>query len=72
MPITPPESSPAVGKRFKELGIPEECVIPCIIRDGKGIVPSGDTVLQTGDELVAVTTVQDEDVLERLLGGRNN
>jgi trk system potassium uptake protein TrkA len=65
---TVPEESPAVGKRLKDLPIPEDCVIPIVIRDGKGIVPKGDTVLMAGDELVAVTTVQQEDVLERLLG----
>ena len=63
-----PDDSPAVGKRLKDLGIPEDCVIPFIIREGKGIVPHGETVLQNGDELVAVTTVEDEDVLGRLLG----
>jgi trk system potassium uptake protein TrkA len=67
-----PEDSPAVGKRLRELGIPEDCVIPFIIRDGKGIVPHGETVLMSNDELVAVTSVQDEDILERLLRGKNS
>lgn len=65
-----PADSPAVGKRLRELNVPEECVIPFIIRGGKGIVPKGETVLMVNDELVAVTTIEDEDVLERLLGGR--
>ncbi|MBI5029321.1 MAG: TrkA family potassium uptake protein [Chloroflexi bacterium] len=65
-----PESSPAVGKRLRDLAVPEDCVIPFIIRNGKGIVPKGDTVLMIDDELVAVTSVQQEDVLERLLGGK--
>ena len=67
-----PNASPAVGKRLRDLPIPDDCVIPIVIRNGKGIVPKGDTVLMADDELVAVTTVQDEDVLERLLGERTN
>ncbi len=63
-----PETSPAVGKRLRDLNVPEDCVIPFIIRNGQGIVPKGDTVLMADDELVAVTAVQEEDVLERLLG----
>jgi trk system potassium uptake protein TrkA len=61
--------SPSVGKRIKELGVPDDCVLPLIIRNGKGIVPHGDTTLMSGDEVVAVTVVDDEDILERLLAG---
>ncbi len=64
-----PENSRAVGKPLRELGIPDNCVIPLIIRNGKGVVPYGDTVLMVGDEVVAVTTLDQEDVLERVLGG---
>jgi len=63
--------SPSVGKRIKELGVPEDCVIPLVIRNGKGIVPHGDTTLMSGDEVVAVTVVDDEDILERLLAGNS-
>lgn len=61
-----PKDSPAVGKRLRELGIPDDVVIPLVIRNGKGIVPHGESILQAGDEVVAVTTIAEEDVLERL------
>lgn len=64
-----PEHSPAVGKPLRDLNIPEDCVIPLIIRDGKGIVPHGETVLAAGDEVVAVTTLEHEDVLEHVFNG---
>jgi trk system potassium uptake protein TrkA len=64
-----PEDSPASGKPLQELRIPDDCVIPLIIRNGKGIVPHGETVLQGGDEVVAVTTLEHEDVLERVFKG---
>jgi trk system potassium uptake protein TrkA len=63
------EDSPAVGKSLQELNIPSDCVIPLIIRNGKGIVPHGETRVQAGDEVVAVTTLDHEGVLERVFGG---
>ncbi len=64
-----PPDSPAVGKNLQELQLPDECVIALIIRDGKGIVPHGKTVMQAGDEVVAVTTTENEDILDRVLKG---
>lgn len=61
-----PTNSPAVGKRLRDLKVPDNVVIPLIIRNGKGIVPYGESVLLAGDEVVAVTTIAEEDVLERL------
>ncbi|MBI4788283.1 MAG: NAD-binding protein [Chloroflexi bacterium] len=64
-----PQHSPAIGKPLQALRIPDDCVIPLIIRNGKGIVPHGETVLQGGDEVVAVTTLEHEDVLQRVFSG---
>jgi trk system potassium uptake protein TrkA len=44
----------AVGKMLQDLHIPSECVIAAIIRKGRLIIPHGDTVLQTADEVLAV------------------
>jgi trk system potassium uptake protein len=49
----PPDSA-AVGKRLKELEIPDECSVAAIIRKGRMIIPRGETVLQPADELLAV------------------
>ncbi len=64
-----PADSPAIGKALKDLGIPDDCVIPLIIRDGKGVVPNGETLMVAGDEVVAVTTIEHEDVLEHVFSG---
>ncbi|MDE3090880.1 MAG: TrkA family potassium uptake protein [Chloroflexota bacterium] len=64
-----PENSPAIGKPLKDLHIPEDCVIPLIIRGGKGIVPHGETMLAVGDEVVAVTTIDHENILEQVFAG---
>jgi trk system potassium uptake protein TrkA len=64
---TVPSDSPAVGKSLQELNLPDECVIALIIRNNKGIVPHGKTVMQAGDEVVAVTTTENESILEQVL-----
>jgi len=64
---TVPTDSPAAGKSLQELNLPDECVIALIIRNEKGIVPHGKTVIQAGDEVVAVTTTENEDILDRVL-----
>ena len=66
---TVPASSPSVGRPLSMLKIPDNCVIPLIIRRGKGIVPHAVTILAAEDEIVAVTTIDNEGVLERALNG---
>jgi len=44
-----------VGVAIKDLALPEECVIAAIIRQGKMVVPRGVTVMEAGDEVLAVT-----------------
>jgi Trk K+ transport system NAD-binding subunit len=43
--------------------------VSLLIRDGKAVIPNGQTVLEAGDEVVAVTTLEQEGTLERLLRG---
>lgn len=64
-----PEDSPVIGKAMSELNLPEECLVSLVIRDGQAIIPKGTTVLQAGDEVVAVTDVEHEDILDRLFSG---
>ncbi len=44
----------AVGAAIKDLALPQECVIAAIIRQGKVVVPRGDTTFEVGDEVLAV------------------
>ena len=58
-----PPGAKAIGVALKDLGLPEECVIAAIIRDGKVTLPRGDTTFQKDDEVLAVT---DSDGARRL------
>jgi len=50
-----PPGAKAIGVALKDLGLPSECVIAAIIRDGKVTLPRGDTTFQKDDEVLAVT-----------------
>jgi trk system potassium uptake protein TrkA len=47
--------APAVGVAIKDLNWPEHCVIAAIIRKGEVMIPRGVTIIQEGDEILAVT-----------------
>jgi trk system potassium uptake protein TrkA len=64
-----PETSPCQGKAIRDLNLPGETVIVSVIRGGKLIIPRGDTCLETGDDILAVTTVEAEKTLKELLVG---
>jgi trk system potassium uptake protein TrkA len=53
-----PEGARAVEKAIKDLPLPEHCLIAAIIRQGEVILPRGPTVIQVGDEVLAMTDRQ--------------
>jgi trk system potassium uptake protein TrkA len=48
------EGSPVAGKRVGDLEMPEGSLLISVLRDGTGFVPGPETVLKTGDEVLAV------------------
>lgn len=65
----PPESA-TVGKAIKELPLPPESVLSLLIRkQEKPSIPTGDTVLQAEDHIIAVTTPESEQALRAALRG---
>jgi len=57
----------AVGKSLRELDLPSECTIVAIIRKNEMLIPRGDTVLQTADEIIALVHHSKLKELGRLL-----
>lgn len=60
--------SPAVSRAIAELDLPQECVLVAIIRDGRLVLPHGDTVLQAGDDILALTSAAQLQRLADALG----
>lgn len=57
------DGSPAVGKYVKNIKIPENSVLVSIVRGDSVIVPKGETILNKGDDVIALTTIENEQQL---------
>ena len=61
-----PPGAKVVGKAIKDIKLPEKLVIAAIFRKGETIVPRGVTVLEVGDEILAVTDAASQEKLAEL------
>ena len=61
-------ASAAAGKALSQLEMPGECTIAAIIRKGRLVIPHGDTVLQSADEVLAVVHATQVGALAAALG----
>ncbi len=60
--------SPAAGRALRDLTLPPQALISLVVGlDGTPQVPTGDTVLQVGDELIAVIAEDSESALRQLV-----
>ena len=64
-----PERSPIDGKTILELGVPRDATIVAVLRNERLIVPRGDTMVRSGDEVLVLVTSESEDEVKRLLTG---
>jgi len=61
-------ASDAAGRTIAELDLPTECVLVGVLRDSGVVTPHGGTVLQPGDEVLAIVRTDQAARLARLLG----
>lgn len=54
-------------KPIKDLGLPDGCVLVSVIRGDEVMIPRGEDTLKPGDSIIAVTLVEKEDKLKRIL-----
>ncbi|MGC8873594.1 MAG: TrkA C-terminal domain-containing protein, partial [Chloroflexia bacterium] len=52
----------------KEIPLPDRCLLAAIIRRGEMILPRGSTVLQAGDEVLAIVDPEAAEGLAALFG----
>jgi trk system potassium uptake protein TrkA len=62
------DGSRASGRRVGDLEMPEGSLLISVLREGRGFVPGPDTVLEAGDEVLAVLDPGIEDELKAYLG----
>lgn len=65
-----PSGGGAVGKKLKDIPLPPNSILSLVISTVRGPqVPTGETVLEAEDEVVAVTRLEQEDALREALTG---
>lgn len=64
------ETAPAAGKRLREINMPEDTIIGCILRENANMIPRGDTRMLAGDTLIVISANAREAEAIKLLTGR--
>jgi trk system potassium uptake protein TrkA len=67
--VTLAESSPAVNVAIADLVLPRSATIVAVVRAERVMVPTKDTVLRAGDEVMALITEDAEGAVTKLLVG---
>jgi trk/ktr system potassium uptake protein len=62
------ETSPVTGQRVGDLELPEGSLLISVLRGGTGFVPGPETVLEAGDEVLAVLDPGLEEELKTYIG----
>lgn len=70
--VTLAEDSPARSTALSELELPRDATVVAVLRAARVIVPRGDTVLESGDEVIALVTDPAEGALRAALVGRGD
>ncbi len=67
--VTLAEGSPADGREVQDLGLPRDSTVVAILRQDRVVVPRGDTVLYSGDEVLVLVSNESEDDVRQILVG---
>ncbi len=65
------EDSHAAGKRVVDVRLPEGSLVMALLREGKGLVPNGETVVEAGDEVLVVLQPRLEHDIESIFVSPN-
>lgn len=60
--------SPVAGTPVRDITLPPDTVLTCIVREHRPMAPTPDDTIEAGDELMLLTTSEQEQALSDLLG----
>lgn len=63
------KNSSIVNKRLKDIVMPDNVIVCCILRNVKMIVPNGDTSLLENDKLVILSQIDKQDQVVSMISG---
>lgn len=62
-----PYESEVVGRRISDLDVPDQCLIVLISREGRFVIPSGSTMIESGDVLLVLANKADFSVFQKVV-----
>jgi trk system potassium uptake protein TrkA len=67
--VTLAEDSPVIDRALRDVDVPRNATIVAIVRDEHVVMPRGDSVFESGDEVLAMVTPESEDEVRNILTG---
>ena len=67
--VTLAGDAPALGRSVANLGMPRDSSLVAVVRNRRVVVPRGDTLLEAGDEVIALVTEDSEESVRAILVG---
>jgi len=67
--VTLADDAPVVDQAIRDLDIPRDATIVAVVRGEHVVMPRGDTVFESGDEVLAMVTSDSEDDVRQILTG---
>jgi len=67
--LTIPDDSPNAGRPIYELRLPPDSAIVAVLRDEHVVIPQLETVISSGDEILALSVPEAEDALRQAIVG---
>ncbi len=65
-----PDDAPVINRMVQNVHLPPDSVLVSILRGEEVVVPRGDTVLESGDDIIALTKIGNESQLLKVLLGK--
>ncbi|NLM45836.1 MAG: Trk system potassium transporter TrkA [Firmicutes bacterium] len=62
------EDTPIVDRPLKSIGIPQGVILGAILRQGKLVIPNGDSVVRQGDRVIVFTLENNMESVKKLFG----
>jgi trk system potassium uptake protein TrkA len=67
--VTLAEDTPVSGQPIRDLQVPRDATLVAVVREDHVLFARGDTVLYPGDEVLALVTLDSEELVRQLLTG---
>ncbi len=61
---------PIVGKKLKDINLPDQSIIGCIIRKGDAVIPKGDSAMLVGDKLIVFSLPDVQSEVIKIITGK--